>query len=135
MPSRWRVAEAVLKIGRDRDIHRGHDLDRVGERLVSRDRSVKATERRREAAAGRGQSLETHGDKHSRRARVPRVGHHERRTGPVQGREMLGPGLAHEAADSWSVAGCQAREATARAFQALMVTIRPSRAPISSALR
>ena len=53
----------------------------------------------------------------------------------VQGQEVLRSRWAHETSPLRSAAGSHAREATASMFQALIVTIRASKAPISSGVR
>ena len=77
-------AKHVLEVGRDRQVGRRDDRRRVRERLVARDAAVAPAERRREAAARRGERLEAERREQPRRAGVPRVGHEQRRA-PARG--------------------------------------------------
>ncbi len=81
------VGEAVLEVGGDRKVGRGHDLGGVAQRLLGGHRAVKAPERRRIAAARRRQRLETERGQQTRRAGVPRVGQQQRRPGRWRARK------------------------------------------------
>ncbi len=78
------VGEAVLEVGRHRGVDRAHDRCRVRERLVVGHRAVEPSERRREAAARRGQGLEAQGEEQPGRPLIPGVRHEQRTAGHVQ---------------------------------------------------
>ena len=65
------VGEAVLQVGRDRQVGRGDDRGRVRQRLVAADRAVRAAQRRREPGAGGGQRLEAERGEQLRATRRP----------------------------------------------------------------
>ena len=65
------------------------DRGGVCERLVAGHRAVEPPERRRDAAAGRGQRLEAERGEQRGRADVPGVRHQQRIAGPVQLQEFL----------------------------------------------
>ena len=84
------VGEAVLEVGRHRQLGRRGDRRGVRERLVAGHGSVQAAERRGETAAGRRERLEAQRGEQPRGADVPRIGHQQRRAGPMQREEPLG---------------------------------------------
>ena len=81
------VGEAVLEIGRHREVGGRHDGGGVRDRLVAGHGAVEATERAGEATARRGQRLEAERRQELRRARIPGVRQQERVRPLVQGTE------------------------------------------------
>jgi hypothetical protein len=72
-----RMAEAVLEIGRDRQLDRVDHGARMRQRLVARDLAVAPSERARAGAARGRQRAKAEPGQHARRAGVPRVGNQE----------------------------------------------------------
>src|SRR5439155_16246827 len=70
--------KAVLEVGRDRQLGRGHERAGVGERLVAADRVVEAAERGREAAAGGGERVKAERREQPRGPHIPGVGEQQR---------------------------------------------------------
>ncbi len=80
-------AEAVLEVGRDRQVDGGHDGGGVVERLVARDRAVGTAEGGGEAVAGRREGVEAERRQQLGRAGIPRVGEEQRRGASMEGEE------------------------------------------------
>ena len=72
---------AILEIDRERKLRGAVERRHVLDHLIQRRLSVPTAEREGEAGAGGGKRLEAVRRQHSRRARIPRVRHHECFTG------------------------------------------------------
>jgi hypothetical protein len=83
----WIVGEAVLQVGRNRQVSAGRDPLTVAHRLVAADVAVGPAERGSESTARRGEGRETQGGEQQRRSAVPRVRHKQRLFAAVQGKE------------------------------------------------
>ena len=77
------IGEAVLEIGRYRDVDRIDDQTGVRERLLPSHQAVPPAERRREPAARGRQRLEAGGLQHPGRSPIPGVGHQQWRRTPM----------------------------------------------------
>ena len=101
------VGEAVLEVGRDRDVDRPGQLAGVGQDLVLGHGAVETSPRGGEPAARGGDGLEPERGEQGGRPDVPGVGHEQRRAGGVEGEEPLGArrlstGLDHPLASAGS---------------------------------